>query len=110
MTAEPRETTKAERLRLRRQCRACGAAILWTRTKATGARMPVDAGTSDDGNVVLTVEGGELVAEVLGKEGLLWPPAVGTRHKPHHATCDKAGAFRRLRRMRQARQRRSQSG
>lgn len=66
-------------------CRRCGAPIRWAIT-LTGRRMPLDPGTSDDGNVATwTGPSGQLRARVLTKGEP--PGAHEQRATPHFATC-----------------------
>lgn len=75
------------------RCNSCGAKIIWAVTPK-GARIPVDAIPTEDGNLVLEEHRGQLVACVVGQEpGLFASP----RHKSHFATCPHASQHRRPR-------------
>jgi hypothetical protein len=84
---------------VRSRCRSCGAPIVWAETEA-GRRMPVDADTDPDGNVLVVPDPvtGELVALIdseakpLAKRERTWPE--GTRHRSHFATCPNASTHR----------------
>jgi len=71
------------------QCRSCGKEIIWVRTAATGALMPLDPDPAPDGNVVL-VDG---KAHVMSGE-LFDPVLEGSRYKSHFATCPNAAKHR----------------
>jgi len=77
------------------KCKACEGAIVWCET-STGARMPVDAAPSEDGNVILfpTVDH-KWVAMVLSKDEAVRLDVKRERHKSHFATCPAAARFRR---------------
>jgi hypothetical protein len=70
-------------------CRSCRAEIVWALTDK-GARMPVDAKSATDGNLVLYRQGGEQrVRSVRLPEDQLRP-----RHTSHFATCPNADHHR----------------
>jgi len=68
------------------RCRSCGAAIIWCET-GHGKKMPVDARTTEAGNLVL--EGQEPTAVYVD-------PGTGT-HTSHFATCPHADKHRKAR-------------
>lgn len=72
------------------KCRTCGAEILWLRTAATGALMPIDRVPVVDGNVAI-LDG---KAHVI--KGDLFEPMIedGPRYKSHFATCPDAQKHR----------------
>ena len=69
-----------------RTCLSCGAPIIWAHTR-NGARMPIDAESTPDGNVVVTMTGNGTTCEVFKD------PQPGAR-LPHHATCPAGNAWR----------------
>jgi hypothetical protein len=73
------------------KCRGCGAKVLWYRTKASRALIPLDAEPNPRGNVVIDAEG---LAVVLGG-GLFDEAPEGERYMPHHATCPQAPNYKR---------------
>jgi hypothetical protein len=73
------------------KCRKCGAEIVWLRTKASRALIPLNALPDKKGNVVIDAEG---LAVVVGG-GLFDDTPEGERYMPHHATCPSAPEFRR---------------
>lgn len=76
----------------RGRCRSCGAAILWTKTAATGATIPLDAEPSKDGNMVI-IEG----KAHINRGSMFEPIWKGPRYKAHFATCPNAKKHRRKR-------------
>lgn len=87
----------------RATCSSCQASILWASTPA-GERMPVNAKTSDNGNVLLRIEPGgrmpdRLVAGVLNRGQAAGAKERGERlHTSHFVDCKNADAHRRSRR------------
>jgi hypothetical protein len=75
----------------RSQCRSCEAPIYWVLTAAK-KRMPVDAEPTSDGNVLLSLRGDELVAEVIGPNREV--PVGRKRYRAHWATCSHAAEHR----------------
>lgn len=76
-------------------CSSCDAPITWVINDATNRRMPLDAATVDDGNVVIlagTMDGLP-IAHVLARDEV--PPIGRPRHVSHFATCPNAKAHRR---------------
>jgi len=71
-------------------CRACGAKIVWAKTK-NGKLMPVDKESSKDGNINLE-PWNPYPKAVFVKPGSV--PGK-TLHKSHFATCPEATRFRR---------------
>lgn len=75
-------------------CRSCHARIVWARTAFTGAVMPINMEPVDDGNIIVTENGGgRLIATVL-------PPGdpritEETTYVTHFATCPDATGWRR---------------
>lgn len=81
------------------RCRDCPAQIIWTRTKANGRAMPVDAEPVHGGNVVLTT-GTDTTpsAEVLTRDEVVKREARGVRSfVSHFVTCPAAAARRKHR-------------
>ena len=77
-----------------RQCRACGAAIVFATTR-NGKAMPVDPVPEPGGNVRLYDDGGLAAAEVLGPlEQQLADGEGAPLHYSHFATCPNADEFR----------------
>lgn len=79
------------------RCSSCGAEIIWC-TTTTGKKMPVDAETSADGNVLVTTD---LTARVLSRKEIerVFTPeerAQELRHS-HFTTCKFAARHRRPR-------------
>lgn len=72
-------------------CGGCGAKVRFLPAEASGNPMPLDYDQHPDGNVV--VVNGQ--AKVLGKQALAALDPDVPRFMPHHATCDKAGEYRR---------------
>lgn len=66
-----------------RACRWCGEQIALVRTEK-GRVMPLDPEPNDEGNVIVTTDGGKVVAHVTKKGGT---PLIGTLFMPHFATC-----------------------
>ena len=71
-------------------CRSCGAKILWVRTAATNALMPLDAEPCADGNIVLRDE----KAHVLKGDLFAGAEGGGPRYKSHFACCPNARKHR----------------
>ena len=72
-------------------CRSCAAEIRWVYTES-GARMPIDALPTADGNLIVDNHG---VAHVITLP-LVGPPAAGrARYVSHFATCNSPLAHRR---------------
>ncbi|OLT46524.1 hypothetical protein BJF85_16665 [Saccharomonospora sp. CUA-673] len=77
------------------RCRSCNGRIVWART-ADGERMPVDDTPARGGNVLLMLQGVQLVAGVLGKADATRRRAGGIElYVPHFATCPNADRHRR---------------
>lgn len=74
------------------RCYSCGAPIQWCIT-AKGKRMPVDSEPAGDGNLLVELVRGQLVATVDPGPDLLGRP----RHKSHFATCPNAKEHRKER-------------
>ena len=75
------------------KCRACDAAVIFAKNRATGALLPLDAESRGDGKVVLHADG---TCTVLSKRTLFdGPPPEGTLHVTHFATCTDPQRFRR---------------
>ena len=73
------------------QCKSCGAAIKWAKTKE-GKAMPIDPNPTRDGNVRLLADG---TCEVMIlTEAMLWD---GPKYKSHFATCPNSAEHRRKR-------------
>ncbi|WP_256789870.1 hypothetical protein [Frankia sp. AvcI1] len=73
------------------RCRSCEAPIRWATATATGRRMPLDAEPTADGNVTVhRGDDGQAVATVHP----IGTPIVGTRWRPHWATCPNADQHR----------------
>jgi hypothetical protein len=74
-------------------CRSCGAEIIWCVTES-GKRMPVDAQTSVDGNIILELKPGNAPPTALVRTA---DQLTGhtLRHKSHFATCKQADKWRR---------------
>lgn len=81
------------------RCRSCWAPVIWART--IRSRMMVNPELVPDGNVVLSVDRGEVLATVLGPKALAdlttANPTLGRPvrlRKSHFATCPKASEWR----------------
>lgn len=73
------------------KCRSCGAAIIWSKTVATGKAVPLDAEPHEDGNIGLVPAG----AMVLPKEMVELGKKIGSkRYRSHFATCPNASQHR----------------
>lgn len=68
-------------------CRSCKALIYWAKTK-NGKNCPIDSAPSPEGNIVLgKTDRGDLLATVLGEQGLAMV-APGTKlYQSHFVTC-----------------------
>ncbi|PXY21151.1 hypothetical protein [Prauserella muralis] len=87
--------TSAELAPFRDTCKSCRAHILWATTE-DGERMPVDLKPSSNGNVMIAVQGGRLMAGVLGRAPAARKRLLGVLlHVAHFATCPKANQHRR---------------
>lgn len=69
-------------------CRSCHKPVIWVVVAKSGARMPIDATPTDDGQVVL--DGPQGTARAL-KKGEAYD---GLRYSSHHATCPDGPAWR----------------
>lgn len=85
------------------ECKTCGAAIEWVKTRGKGGRggqmMPLDPGRmrlrrSAAGNVLVVTDAGEVVRGVPAEEASLGLDEVSGRVS-HFATCPQANAHRR---------------
>lgn len=78
------------------RCRSCRAPILWAVT-ADGESMPVDPHPATNGNVLLTRQGGRLIAGVLSRKDAARKRATRAvpLHLSHFATCPNADTHRR---------------
>lgn len=74
-------------------CKSCGAKIIWAVTLA-GKRMPVDAQSSERGNVELYDEGDHIRALIVNDATLFDDLAARPRHLPHFVTCPDADQHR----------------
>ena len=78
------------------KCRSCEAPIVWARHKDTLRLAPIDAGYTDQGNVLLY--GGESKSPfyTVGEEVDMYtrPANMPTRTTNHFATCPSAGEHR----------------
>lgn len=74
-------------------CSSCDAEITWAIVAKSGKKMPVDALSTPDGNIVFLdvpdPSGTPLVAYVSADVG------AAPRYKSHFATCPDAGSHRR---------------
>ena len=75
----------------RGRCRACGARLLWVRTRG-GKRMPLDENPDASGNVIVSKSGQVSVYKTAQEAYKAYPDLH--RFRPHHATCAQADAFR----------------
>lgn len=80
------------------ECKSCGAAIEWVKTKGNKP-MPLDPERvrirrSAGGNVLVVTDAGEVVRGVPAEEGSLGLDEVSGRVS-HFATCPAANAHRR---------------
>lgn len=71
------------------RCRSCGALVVWVRTEATNALMPLDSAPKDGGNIVIKdglarVMAGDLLDEVID----------GPRYQSHFVSCPAAAKHR----------------
>jgi hypothetical protein len=71
------------------KCRSCGAPVVWCKT-ADGKRMPVDAGPTPDGNLIVFAASGEVRSVAAADR----PTFAGQLHKSHFASCPQAGKWR----------------
>jgi hypothetical protein len=79
-----------------RECRSCGAPIIWART-LTGRAMPVNAEPKEGGNVELSLRQGHMRATVHTTESVarhLGPQARSELRLAHFATCPQASLWR----------------
>jgi hypothetical protein len=76
-----------------KECRSCGAEIIWTVTHK-GKRMPVDAVPRSDGNIVLRQDGEKVIAEYPGKEHPSLFEEDRARFVSHFATCPQSTDWR----------------
>lgn len=74
------------------RCRSCWAPVIWAQT--IRSRMMVNPEVVPDGNVVLTVDRGEVLATVLGPRALARPDRPARLRKSHFATCPQAPSWR----------------
>jgi hypothetical protein len=72
-------------------CQACGTAILWVYTER-GARMPVDAAPTADGNIQVVADKCYVIPKTR-LEALSDDDKAGLR-KSHFATCPEAERFK----------------
>lgn len=77
------------------KCKSCEAPIFWA-TTAQGKKIPVDEAPSPQGNVVLTMSGGELRATVFkdAQAALARSPKGCVLRTAHHSTCPDADKHR----------------
>jgi hypothetical protein len=75
------------------ECRSCGKLIFWAVTPA-GRKMPVDAGPTADGTLVLSLQRGELHVD-RWREGEPSHAAPRNRWTSHFASCVHAEQHRR---------------
>ncbi len=73
----------------RAKCRSCGADILWVRSSATDALIPIDADPNASGDCLLI---GENV--VVARGDLFEPMMDGDRHTQHADTCPEMAKHR----------------
>lgn len=75
------------------RCGSCNAPVLWAINEKTGKRVPLDAVTVDDGNIVIVNRkpNGTPIVKYLRK-GEAVPD--GARYKSHFATCPNADQHR----------------
>lgn len=74
-------------------CKACGAAITWAITEASGRSIPLDPTPTAAGNLVIvdrTQADTPVVRVVM--------PGNGEAFMPHHATCPDVDKFRKKKR------------
>jgi hypothetical protein len=80
------------------QCRSCEAPIVWAVTSKTGAVIPLDPQTFDNGNVVRigTATRGAPLVLVLTTEELALAQNHGevALYRSHFASCPDAGQWR----------------
>lgn len=75
------------------ECRSCKAPIVWAKTR-TGKDMPIDAEPRPDGNIRLTVRGGQPYADVLSAARIATSTSWGALRTSHFVTCAQAGQWR----------------
>ena len=80
-------------------CRSCHAEIEWAVTDRTGVAIPLDLGTTPDGNIVpigIGVRGARLV-HVFGPDDLVVARIHGrlNLYRSHFASCPNAADWRR---------------
>lgn len=76
------------------RCDGCHKRVIWLRHEASGKSAPVDPEIDQGGNVVVDLAAGTY--SVLGPSKRAEAAGRGVElHMPHHATCPRAGRFRR---------------
>lgn len=83
------------------RCSGCDALMFWAVSEKSGARMPIDAVPTSDGNITLDFGTDPPTAHVMTKrqivnltQGSLLDPTP-ERFTSHFATCPRAELFRR---------------
>ncbi len=69
-------------------CNACGASIVWTRTRS-GAHLPIDLMPAPGGNVILTVPHVDK-DEPMPMSQIVRPDPEVTRWQSHYIACPDA--------------------
>lgn len=74
-------------------CTTCRASIEFLTLAKSGARIPIDPGVADNGNIVVR----EGKAHVLGPDAIAALPPNTPRFRSHFVTCTKPEAHRKER-------------